>query len=297
MLLKFRYSLTSSRIFGPIGKNMELREFAEKVLLSDTLEAKLERISPPISDESPGPAVRIVEPTRPANLIFAPRRSAPAMPHPSTFADPRKRAIAHHIMANHELQALEVMAWVLLAFPDAPTEFRRGMAAVMADEQRHTRMHADHSESLGIKFGELPVNCYIWKKSQQFQSPLDYLAGLPLTFEGRNLDHTLEFEEYFEQSGDKKSAAIMKAIHRDEIGHVAFGLEWLKRLKPEGQSEWDAYVTHLHWPLRPDKSVGDTFNIEPRLAAGMSAEFIDRLRQGFETNSDKTNHRDSEAQR
>ena len=277
---------------------MELRQFAEKVLLSDTLDAKLERISPPISDESPGLALRIAEPTRPTNLIFAPRRAAPSMPHPSTFTDRRKRAIAHHIMANHELQALEVMAWVLLAFPDAPTEFRRGLAAVMADEQRHTRMHAEHSETLGIKFGELPVNCYIWKKSQQFQSPLDYLAGLPLTFEGRNLDHTLEFEEYFEQAGDKKSAAIMKAIHRDEIGHVAFGLEWLKRLKPEGQSDWDAYVAHLHWPLRPDKSVGDTFNIEPRLAAGMSPDFIDMLRKSFETDVDttseeeKTHHRD-----
>ena len=74
----------------------------------------------------------------------------------------------------------------------------------------------------------------------------------------------------------------MKAIHRDEIGHVAFGLEWLHRLKPEGQSDWDAYVAHLHWPLRPDKSVGDTFHVEPRLAAGMSPEFIERLREGFE---------------
>jgi hypothetical protein len=32
------------------------------------------------------------------------------MPHPETFADPKRRAVAHHIMANHELQALEVMA-------------------------------------------------------------------------------------------------------------------------------------------------------------------------------------------
>jgi uncharacterized ferritin-like protein (DUF455 family) len=75
------------------------------------------------------------------------------------------------------------MAWVLLAFPEAPVEFRLGLAEVMADEQRHTRMHADHAASLGIRFGELPVNCYIWKKSQEFQSVLDYLAGIPLTFE------------------------------------------------------------------------------------------------------------------
>lgn len=257
---------------------MELREFAERVLLSESLDMKLERHRSAFTDNHPGPATRIVEPTRSSDLVFAPRRAAPAMPHPSTFTDPRKRAIAHHILANHELQALEVMAWVLLAFPDAPSDFRQGLATVMADEQRHTKMHAEQAADLGIHFGELPVNCYIWKKAQQFQSVLDYLAGLPLTFEGRNLDHTLEFEEYFEAAGDPKSAAIMKAIHRDEIHHVAFGLEWLQKLKPADQSDWDAYVSHLHWPLRPDKSVGDVFHVEPRLAAGMSPEFIERLR-------------------
>jgi uncharacterized ferritin-like protein (DUF455 family) len=259
---------------------MELRSFAERTLLVESLEAKLERVRDEFTDAVPGAALRVVEPARPADLKFAPRRSAPAMPHPDTFGEPRKRAVAHHIMANHELQALEVMAWVLLAFPGAPHEFRVGLARVMQDEQRHTLMHLERAAALGLRFGELPVNCYIWKKAQSFQSVLDYLAGLPLTFEGRNLDHTLEFEDYFTAAGDPKSAAIMKAIHRDEIEHVKFGLEWLRRLKPADQSEWDAYVEHLHYPLRPDKSVGDVFHIEPRLAAGMSADFVARLQSG-----------------
>lgn len=260
---------------------MELREFAERILCSESLAIKLERVREPFTDDQPGEARRMVEPVRSPDLVFAPRRSAPTMPHPSTFTEPRKRAIAHHILANHELQALEVMAWVLLAFPDAPSAFRMGLTQVMADEQRHTRMHADQAQSLGIRFGELPVNCYIWKKSQQFQSVLDYLAGLPLTFEGRNLDHTLEFEAYFHAAGDAKSAAIMAAIHRDEIHHVAFGLEWLQKLKPADQSDWDAYVAHLHFPLRPDKAVGDSFHVEPRLAAGMSPDFVERLKQNL----------------
>lgn len=259
---------------------MELRVFAERVLLSETLAAKLERVREEFTDNEPGPVQRLLEPVRPTELMFAPRRAAPAMPHPDTFVEPRRRAIAHHIMANHELQALEVMAWMLLAFPEAPAEFRLGVARIMQDEQRHTLMHIERAASLGLRFGELPVNCYIWKKALSFQSVLEYLAGLPLTFEGRNLDHTLEFEEYFLKAGDPKSAAIMKAIHRDEISHVAFGLEWLRKLKPADQSEWDAYVEHLHYPLRPDKSVGDVFHVEPRLAAGMTDEFVSRLRSG-----------------
>lgn len=199
------------------------------------------------------------------------------MPRGKALADPIKRATAHHIMANHELQALEVMAFVVCAFPDAPVEFRAGLANIMADEQRHTRLHIDRMTELGMQFGDLPVNGYFWNKAQEFRDLLDYLAGLPLTFEGRNLDHTLEFEAEFTAAGDERSAGIMRAIHRDEIRHVAFGVHWLRTLKPADQSEWDAYQSHLQWPLRPEKSKGDVFDRASREAAGMSAEFIDLL--------------------
>lgn len=258
---------------------MELRRFAERVLLSESLDEKLARPDEPLTDERPGEPLRVALPGRPAELRFARRREAPPMPRPGAFRDPHKRAIAHHIMANHELQACEVMAHVLCAFPEAPSEFRRGMAAIIQDEQRHTRMHVERAAALGTEFGTLPVNGYIWKKSLEFNSVLDYLAGLPLTFEGGNLDHTLEFEEAFREAGDLRSAAVMRTIHRDEIEHVRFGLHWLRRLKPPGQSDWDAFVAHLKWPLRPAKARGDTFHREPRLAAGMSLEFIDRLEQ------------------
>lgn len=257
---------------------MELRRFAEMVLLQPDLELKLQRVREEFTDEQPGTALRVLEPSRPENLKFAERRAAPPMPHPETFADPARRALAHHIMANHELQALEVMAWTLLAFPEAPTEFRLGLARIMQDEQRHTQMHIERAAALGLKFGDRKVNCYIWKKALEFSSVLDYLAGLPLTFEGRNLDHTLEFEGYFLAVDDPKSAAMMRQIHKDEIEHVAFGYEWLRRLKPDGLSDWEAYSQSLHWPLRPEKSIGDTFDWESRVAAGMSLEFIERLR-------------------
>jgi uncharacterized ferritin-like protein (DUF455 family) len=256
---------------------MELRELAERILLSDSLETKLGRIPATLTDEQPGVPRRVPVPGRPADLVFAARRTAPSMPRPGTLRDQKKRGIAHHILANHELQALEVMAFVLLAFPDAPSEFRRGLVGIMADEQRHTRMHIERAAESGIRFGELPVNGYIWAKAQEYASLLDYLAGLPLTFEGRNLDHTLELEQAFEHARDAKSAAVVRAIHRDEIGHVRFGIEWLRRLKPADQTDWDAYVSHLHWPIRAEKAVGDVFHREPRLQAGLSPEFIEHL--------------------
>lgn len=256
---------------------MEIRAFAERVVLSESLDEKLSPPESDLTDAAPGIPLRPSAPGRPANLQFAPRRGAPAMPKGNAFRDPAKRAVAHHIMANHELQAVEVMGFVLLAFPDAPAEFRRGLARIIQDEQRHTRLHARRAAELGTEFGSMPVNCYIWKKALDYQSVLDYIVGLPLIFEGRNLDHTLEFEEYFLNAGDERGAAILRAIHRDEIQHVAFGVEWLRRLKNPDESEWDAFRAHLHWPMRPEKARGDVFHAEPRLAAGMSGEFIAQL--------------------
>lgn len=261
---------------------MEVRAFAEQVLYSESLAGKLKHASGNFTDHSPGEPVDVREPARSENLKFAPHRSAASMPKPGAFRDPVRRATAHHILANHELQALEVMARVALLFPEAPTEFRTGLCEIMQEEQRHTRMHAERAAMLGVEFGSLPVNSYIWKKSLNFRCVLDYVATLPLVFEGCNLDHTLEFASYFEAAGDDRSAALMRVIHRDEISHVAFGMDWLRKLKPAGKSDWDTFCEHLDWPLRPIKAKGEVFQRNARLDAGMSTDFIERLEQATE---------------
>jgi uncharacterized ferritin-like protein (DUF455 family) len=256
---------------------MELRAFAERILLTPLMASKLEPLTGGIEDRSPGLAMRVELPARPANLQFAAPRTTPSMPHPLALAEEGKRAVAHHIMANHELQALEVMAWVVLAFPDAPAEFRAGMARVMADEQRHTRMHMERSARLGLEFGELPVNCYIWKQTRTFDNLLDYIAVLPLVFEARNLDHSLELERAFLAVDDPRSAAMMRRIHEDEIEHVSFGMHWLKTLKPPSETEWEAFCAHLKWPMNAGKSYGDDFQREARLKSGMSEDFVAKV--------------------
>lgn len=256
---------------------MELRDFAEQVLLSDSLAIKTLRPATPLTDTVPGVAERVAMPARPANLPFAKRRTAPPMPKGQAFADPAKRAIAHHIMANHELQALEVMAMILLAFPDAPTDFRIGLAEIMFDEQRHTKMHVQRAGELGLIFGDLPVNGYIWTKATEYKSVLAYIAGLPLVFEGANLDHTVEFEGYFRQHNDKRSAAIMRAIHKEEIRHVQFGMRWLRELKDPALTDFEAWEQALTWPIRPSTARGDTLQKAARLAAGMTADFVENL--------------------
>ncbi|MEZ6127830.1 MAG: DUF455 family protein [Planctomycetaceae bacterium] len=265
---------------------MELKSFAQQVLYSDSLDAKVRRPETSLTDTDPGFAVRVDLPIRPTNLQFAARRTAPAMPKGRAFQDPAKRAVAHHIMANHELQALEVMAMVLLAFPDAASEFRMGLARIMFDEQRHTRLHCQRATELGLTFGDLPVNGYIWTKATEYASVLEYVAGLPLVFEGANLDHTVEFEDYFREHGDRRSAAIMRAIHRDEIRHVEFGMYWLRQLKDPALTDFEAWQAALKWPVRPSTAKGSVLQREARLAAGMTDEFVAELAQ-WEDDPDK----------
>ena len=107
---------------------------------------------------------------------------------------------------------------------------------------------------------------------------LEYIAGLPLVFEGANLDHTVEFEKYFLDHADVRGAAIMKAIHKDEVLHVQFGVAWLRRLKDPALSDFQAWQQALHWPIRPAHARGEVFLQESRREAGMDADFIDQLR-------------------
>lgn len=256
---------------------MEIRDFAEVVLYSRELEDKLRPPSSPFTDDRSGAATVVDEPVRPHHLRIAYKGRSARMPHHSGFREARLRAVAHHIMANHELQALEVMARTLLAFPDAPPDFRRGVARIMMDEQRHTRMHVRRIRANGLDFGDLPVNGHVWLRARAARGVLGYLACLPLTFESGNLDHSLQFAAAFERAGDGKGRDILRAIHIDEIDHVAFGVEWLRRLKPSNLSDWEAYSGALPSSMRPFHAKGAAFQRHARLQTGMSVDFVDRL--------------------
>ena len=254
---------------------MTLRDLAARVLLCPDVGTKLRPVAGPLTDASPGPAVRVSEPARPASLRFRYRKNGPSLPREDALRDAGRRGVAHHILANHELQAAEVMASVLLAFPRAPAEFRFGLADILGDELRHTRMHLARAAAGGVRFGDCVVNGHVWRSAAGFRDEAGYLAVLPLVFEARNLDESLELAAMFEAAGDAKGAGVLRRIHDDEIGHVAFGVRWLKRFT--GAADFDAWVARLEHPTKPERSVGRTFLPGPRRAAGMGAGWVRRL--------------------
>lgn len=260
---------------------MELRDFALRLVTSEDLEEKL---GPPtsgwaaLSDRRPGPALRLARPGRPPGLAIVPA-SRVRVPALAGMADPEQRGRILHALANHELQAAELFAWALLTFPEAPAELRRGLAAILRDEQRHTRMYIARCRSLGVGFGDLPVTGYFWGKTPAIRSPRDFICAMSLTFENANLDHTTDGAEAARRAGDAKTAAVIERVHRDEIEHVRFGWRWLDRFREEGESPWEAYRRSLTWPLRPAKARGVSFHRKGREAAGLDPEFIRRLEE------------------
>jgi len=255
---------------------MEIRDFARTILLTEDLGLKLAPAAGELTDEAPGPPERLLEPGRPPGLRFATRIDVPSI---EGMPDPAQRPRILHALANHELQAAELFAWALLAFPDAPKDFRRGLLKILDDEQRHTRMYIARVEDGGGRFGDFPVNGYFWGKIETITSPLRFLCAMSLTFENANLDHTVDYAEAARRAGDAKTAAVIERVHLDEIEHVRFGWTWLQVFKREDESAWDAFRTNLTWPLRPVKARGRTFHREGREAAGLDAEFIRRLEQ------------------
>ena len=257
---------------------MELREFAERVVFGTTLEEKL---APPgeLTDEHPGGLSESpAHPGRPPSLHFKDTRDGGAeAPGWRDLEQDVGRGRLLHFFANHELLATELMALVLLRFPDAPASFRQGVLRTLRDEQAHTRLYFDRMHDCGIGFGDLPVSGYFWRMVAPMENPIDFVARLSLTFEQANLDHCREFGRRFAAVGDTDTASLLDGIYRDEIAHVAHGLKWFRRWKNPEESDWDAFCRQLQFPLSPQRAKGPVFNTDGRRAAGLEPDFIRSL--------------------
>ncbi len=254
---------------------METREFALKVLFSSSLEEKLQP-GGELTDDEPGAALGTPgEPGRPVDLRLRTDGVRAEFPGDTKLVNEEQRGILLHFFANHELLATELMALVLLKFPDAPREFRRGIIRTLEEEQQHTTWYLRRMAQCGVAFGDFPLNRFFWDSIAPMETPLDYVTRLSLTFEQANLDYARHYSVLMQQAGDEKTARILSQIYRDEIGHVGYGLKWFRRWKEAGQSDWEAYNRQLPFPLSPARGRGNVaFNAEGRRKAGLEEEFI-----------------------
>jgi len=258
---------------------MQMREAAERVLMAETLEEKL--WLPPVDAMDDGPGRGIATPAgpgRPAELRIVEKGVRADFPGVNRLDEDRERGKMMHFLANHELLAAELMALVLLKFPDAPKEYRAGVYEAMREEQMHTLMYLRRMKECGVSFGELPVNDYFWRLIAPMKTPLEFVTRLNLTFEQANLDFSKHYAALFRQAGDGATAGVLEKIYLDEIGHVGHGVKWFRRWKDQGESDWNAFQKSMVFPFSAAKAKGlAPFNAEGRKLAGLDDEFICEL--------------------
>jgi len=255
---------------------MRARDFALALLEATTIEGKLAPPELSVDDlDDDGPPLLVSHPGRPANLPIQPGRKV-SVPPVAGMRDPSQRARILHALANHELQAAELFAWALLAFPDAPRPFRIGLVKILADEQRHARLYLERLAAHGVAFGDHPVTGHFWNKLDQMATPLGFVCAMGLTFENANLDFCGEYARAARAAGDHATADVLDQVHADEIGHVRFAWTWLGKLAPD-QSAADAYAAAIAPPLGLARARGKDFDADARRRAGLDDDFIARL--------------------
>lgn len=256
---------------------MELRDWCIRILGADTLEEKL--FAPDLlTDTSPGPSLRWDTPTRPVRMDFRKHSKKEKLPPLHDLQHPDKRAVCLHRFAGHELLAVEIMAYAILAFPEAPKHFRKGLANTLKEEQEHVRLYVRRLSELGVVFGDLPLYKHFWAYTKFLHSPLEYVSVMSLTLEMANLDFAPLYEEWFRKFEDDASARLMQRIVTDEISHVSFGLGWLKKMKDPGESEWDCWREHTPEILPVARAKGSPFQEEYRRSAGVPEEWIVKMK-------------------
>ena len=186
-----------------------------------------------------------------------------------------------HAVAHIELNAID-LAWDIVARfapggpgapPDLPREFFDDWVRVGDDEAKHFLLLSDRLAALGAAYGDLPAHDGLWQAAHETRHDLlARLAIVPLVLEARGLDVTPAMIARFDRLGDAESAAALRTIYADEIGHVAAGRRWFEwecaRRGAAPVETWRRLVAaHFKGALKPP------FNDEARAAAGFSTEY------------------------
>ncbi|MGF1467247.1 MAG: DUF455 family protein [Sandaracinaceae bacterium] len=247
--------------------------WAWALIRADALPAKLDPPPRPTAREAAPPERRRGRPGRPPELRVVDR--LPKTPRPGALVDPGRRAELLHRFLHHEVQAAELMAWALLAFPGAPEPFKRGLMRIADDELRHARLYRAHLRTLGADVGDFPVRDWFWCRVPTVPSPLAFVTLVGLGLEGANLDHTARWAAAFRAAGDEQGARLLERVGREEEPHVRFALRWYERWR--GPLTFEGFRDGLPPPLTPLLFRGRPADRAARRRAGMGAPFIDAL--------------------
>ncbi|WP_423710014.1 ferritin-like domain-containing protein [Undibacterium sp. WLX3042] len=187
------------------------------------------------------------------------------------------RRILIHALAHIEMNAINLAADILWRFAGMPEQFYRDWLKVAKEEAYHFQLLEAHLQAMDSYYGAYPAHNSLWEMAEKTRDDLlARLALVPRTLEARGLDVTPGLAAKLMQAGDKAAADILTIIYRDEIGHVAIGNAWYKRLCDEQGLDVIATYARLAEQYAAPKLRGP-FNLEARRSAGFNEDELNEL--------------------
>jgi len=222
-----------------------------------------------------------VEPGRPTPEAPVPGRPGkPELVHPARVprrspARPEGLAALLHAIAHIEFNAINLALDAAWRFDGMPREFHLDWLRVAAEEAFHFSLLQGHLASLGHAYGDFAAHDNLWQMCEKTAGDVvARMALVPRTLEARGLDATPQIQQKLRQVGTPpalRAVDILDVILRDEVGHVAIGNHWYRRL-----CERDGLDPIAHYGVLAQRHAAPRlmppFNESARRRAGFSEE-------------------------
>jgi uncharacterized ferritin-like protein (DUF455 family) len=213
------------------------------------------------------PPEPIEQPGRPPRPALVPPEAVPRR----NVNTPEGRAALIHALTHIEFNAIHLALDAAYRFRDLPDDFRHDWIGVAAEEAYHFRLLRDHLRGMGHDYGDFDAHNGLWDLAlATAHDVLARMALAPRLMEARGLDVSPAIRAKLLGVGDTEGAAILDIILRDEIGHVAIGNRWYRRLcEARGLDPRTTFASLLVEHDLP--APRGPFNVEARLLAGFEA--------------------------
>ena len=143
---------------------------------------------------------------------------------------PEKEREFFHRQLNEEINGLENSARCLTDFPDADWELRMCIARQCADEARHIEMFRQMVEARGGTIGQYPVMNFQYTIINRIETLIGRLAVQNRSFEAEGIDAIQFGIDEARAKGQNDIVEFFEAQLADEITHVRYSNEWIRKL-------------------------------------------------------------------
>jgi len=210
---------------------------------------------------------------------------------PDLSMQSRRERLHRHM--NNELNSLDIAAQCLADFPEADWDLRMQLARQCWDESRHVMGLYRRLTEIGGHKGEFPVSNFEWSVSCYLDSLIGRLTLQNRTFEAGAMDLLAQLPAQWRDAGDPDTAELLESIAADEVQHVRFANQWIRKMVSEDPrrlmqvAQAIRFLTAVNAALMPQAGevnvVGEStenmigvpaVNVEDRELAGFTPEEI-----------------------